>query len=95
MLGSDCFSFPWLNSKVLNVKSGDPDLGSDWLTSGGVRTGGFQRLFPHNSKMESFFFFLAKWSGLGSSPGGLESENLPSNVGNVFEETKVTHARGQ
>ena len=39
-----------------------------------MRSGDFQRLFPQNSKMESFFlffdfwgFFLAKWSGLGSS----------------------------
>ena len=53
--GSDWFPFPGLNSKVLNVKSGDPDLGSDWLAGGGVRSGDFQRLFPQNSKMESFF----------------------------------------
>ena len=58
MLGSDWFSFPWLNLKVLNVKSGDPDLGSDWLTSDGVRSGDFQRLFSHTSKMESFFFLF-------------------------------------
>ena len=44
MLGSDWFSFPRLNLKVLNVKSGGPDLGSDWLTGGGVRAGDFQRL---------------------------------------------------
>ena len=54
MLGSDWFSFPRLNLKVLNVKSGGPDLGSDWLTGGGVRAGDFQRLFPENFyKMES------------------------------------------
>ena len=66
MLGSDWFSFPRLNLKVLNVKSGGPDLGSDWLAGGGVRSGDFQRLFPQNSKMESFFFF-GKMDGLGSS----------------------------
>ena len=58
--GSDWFPFPGLNSKVLNVKSGDPDLGSDWLAGGGVRSGNLQRLFPQNSKMESFFFFFGK-----------------------------------
>ena len=57
-MGSDWFPFPRFNLKVLNIKSGDPDLGSDWLTGGGVRSGDFQRLFPQNSKMESFFFFF-------------------------------------
>ena len=31
-----------------------------------MRSGDFQRLFPQNSKMESF---LTKWGGLGSSEG--------------------------
>ena len=58
MLGSDWFSFPRLNLKVLNVKSGGPDLGSDWLTGGGVRAGDFQGLIPQN---------FTKWGSLGSS----------------------------
>ena len=58
MLGSDWFSFPGLNLKVLNVKSGDPDLGSDWLEGGGVRSGDFQRLSSRK---------LTKWSSLDSS----------------------------
>ena len=28
---------------MLEVKSGDPDLGSDWLAGGGVRSGDFQK----------------------------------------------------
>ena len=70
MLGSDWFSFPRLNLKVLNVKSGGPDLGSDWLAGGGLRSGDFQRFFPQNSKIELLLLlllFLTKWDGLGSS----------------------------
>ena len=42
-MGSDWFPFPRFNLKVLNIKSGDPDLGSDWLTGGGVRSGDFPK----------------------------------------------------
>ena len=57
--GSDWFPFPGLNSKVLNVKSGDPDLGSDWLAGGGVRSGDFQRLLDFQ---RLFSWNLTKWS---------------------------------
>ena len=52
-----------------------------------MRSGDFQRLFPQNSKMESFFlffdfwgFFLAKWSGLGSSESLMGMTTLLTDV---------------